>query len=87
LAGAGESTAGGKVDAAGVSVDVCSGAAAAVSGWLVALRADERVLLLGELEEGATGERCLALWGEVEVDVKGFSKSSWSLSLGRRAGL
>jgi len=42
---------------------------------------------LGELEEGATGERCLALWGEGEVDIKGFSKSSWSLSLGRRAGL
>jgi len=32
LAGAGESTAVGKVDAAGVSADVCSGAAPAVSG-------------------------------------------------------
>lgn len=48
---------------------------------------------LGELEEGAMGERCLALWGEVEVevevegDVRCLSKSSLSLSLGRRAGV
>lgn len=47
LAGAGESAVGGTVDAAGVSVEICSGAAPVVAGWLVALRADERVLLLG----------------------------------------